>query len=871
MPARKRLTEAATLTDVKARDFVSWASSSGTAKGRVRSVHKGKVPAVPVKVVGTLLEPAARVELYTETDGGWKPTGQYVGLTAGKLTPIEDLPEPAEPATEADPVTEAVVAGSYDDIRRQVQDAIEDRLEAMLAASGAQPGGEVYIYVTDIGPDWVVYSSGFDDDTFKLTYSIDPSGVVTLGDPAEVKATTTYEPVPDAATETGMTESRKEADRITGHLIESKGTDGVGGRIFGVRIIANGDSRNGRRYPQSVLTESVPLYDGAKAYDHHRSVEELKTSTITGLVGSYRDVEAKGDGIYADLHLLPSAVHTAEALDASLAAQEAGLPSLVGISHDVMASYRTVIDGGRRLQEAVQILSVNSADVVADPAAGGRATRMVAGGTDTQEERAMTLEELLALAASATPEQLAAAGLGAAPLPVAAAAGAVEATKYERGSVFGKIVIRSAMTEAGLADPRVVESVTGRLPEHFTETDLDTQIVGVKSLLAGFEKMELKPTVESVEVVKEAVDKKIAALDATFNADYAHGYKSFKEAWRDIAGGNRRDRLDTSDINRQILAESCGGGAGFDSSLRSTESVVSGTWNTILGDAITRRMVAEYAQPSLAIWRQVVSSIVPVNDFRTQRIERLGGYGVLPVVNQGAPYQPLSSPGNEEVTYAINKKGGTEDLTLETIANDDLRAIARIPVKLGLAAAQTLFRFVWDTLATNANIYDSTALFAAGHNNLDAGNTLSQTNLSFGRKRMRKQSAFGDSNDILSVVPKFLVVPSDLEELAFQLCTSAVAIPATPAGAANTPNIHQGLTPIVIDYFTAAATWFLIADPAMVPTIEIGFYQGREDPDLLVQSDAQVGSVFTADKITYKIRHIYSGAVLDFRSWYRGN
>jgi len=110
MPARKRLTEAATLTDVKARDFVSWASSSGTAKGRVRSVHKGKVPAVPVKVVGTVLEPAARVELYTETDGGWKPTGQYVGLTAGKLTPIEDLPEPAEPATEADPVTEAVVA-----------------------------------------------------------------------------------------------------------------------------------------------------------------------------------------------------------------------------------------------------------------------------------------------------------------------------------------------------------------------------------------------------------------------------------------------------------------------------------------------------------------------------------------------------------------------------------------------------------------------------------------------------------------------------------------------------------------------------------------------------------------------------------------
>lgn len=868
-----RFTEAATLFDVpKAKDFVSWASSSGTAKGRVKSVHKGKVPALPTKVVGTETQPAARVEMFAEQDGGWVPTGVYVGLSAEHLTAIDDLPEPS--------TTEAVVAGSYDAIRRQVQAAIEDSLEAALATAGAD--AEVYVYVQDLGPDWAVYCSGYGDDTFKVTYSIDSAGAVTLGDPVEVLATTTYEPIqapidgPSGETITEGT-SRRETDRVTGHLIEAKGTDGAGGRIFGVRIIANGDSKNGRRYPQSVLDEAAPLYEGAKAYDHHRSEAELRTSTIQGLVGSYRDVEAKTDGLYADLHLLPSATHTAESLDASLAAQDSGLAGLVGISHDVMASYRTVLDGGRRLQEAVQILSVNSADVVADPAAGGRATRMVAGGIDTSEKEndVLTAEELAELLKSMTPEQRTAAGIALAP-PAATAEPepTTEATvpgvpKIERDGIIGTLTIERAVKKIGLPDS-FTEAVTAQLPSSFTEAELSAHMGTLHSFVAGLEKQNLVPTIASAEVTKESTDKKIERLNATFDGDFTKGYPSFKEAWRDIAGTGR-ERLGDEDVNRRILAESCGGGADFDSRNRSTESVSSGTWNLILGDSITRRMVAEYQQPALSSWRSVVSSMPPVNDFRSQKIERMGGYGTLPGVNQGAPYQPLTTAGNEEASYAITKRGGTEDLTLETIANDDLRAVTRIPVKLGLAAAQTLFRFVWDMLRTNATCsYDSTALFAAGHGNTDAAHLLSQTNLSAGRLKMRQQTAFGDTSDVLSIVPKYIVVPSALEELAFQLSTSAVAIPATPAGPTDTPNIHQGLTSIVLDYLTTADTWFLVADPAMTPTLEVGFYQGRQDPDLLVQSDATVGSVFSADKITYKIRHIYSGAVLDHRGFYRG-
>jgi hypothetical protein len=794
----------------------------------------------------------------------------------------------------ADKATEARINGklSYSDICDLVSAAIRAKIQA-----AAGDGGYYWAYIVDLSDTDVVYQAG-DDDLWQCSYTVtageDGDQTVALGDPIEVART--YAPLLDAggdfdpagsipeATEDaleGATEATR--DRILGRVVESKGSDDAGGRVFRVRVIAFGDSKNGRRYTESVLKAAAPLYDGAKAYDHHRDDQELRSSTIAGLVGVYRNVEATQDGLEADLHLLPSAVHAAEALDASLAAQADGLPPLVGISHDVMALYRPVVAGGQRLQEATSIVKVNSADIVADPSAGGKATRMVAGGVETQtdpanagestKESTVDTADVLAALKTATPEQLAAVGLSKAsntktteaviPAALTAEDGALAKTSF-----MAKMMIRSAVEDAGLPIA-VVESVTAALPDRVTESDVATQIAGLKTALGVAERAGLAPQFGNVEVTKESVDRKREALDAFFAGDYSKGYKSFKEAFVDFTG--HRQLAWGEDFNRTVLRESFGGaGGGYDSATRGTESMDSTSWNLVLGDSITRRMVAEYQQPTLQTWRKVVSSMPSINDFRTQRIERIGGYGTLPGVNQGAPYQPLTSPSNEEVTYAVTKRGGTEDVTLEMIANDDIRAIQRIPAKLGLAAAQTLYRFVWDFFANNAAVYDSTALFHALHNNT-AATALSQSNLSAARRAMRKQTAYGDSSDVLSVVPRTLVVCSDLEEIAFQLATSAVAIPATPAGPTNTPNIHQGLEVITVDYWTSTTSWFLSADTMMTPTIEIGFYQGRQDPELFTQADPTVGSVFNSDKITYKIRHIYSGAALDFRGLYRGN
>lgn len=680
--------------------------------------------------------------------------------------------------------------------------------------------------------------------------------------------------MPDDTTET--------LDRIEGRVLEAAGTDDSGGRIFRVRIISAGDSKNGRRYPATVLREAVSLYEGAKAYDHHRSQEELRSSTIAGLVGHYRNVEATDDGLDGDLVLLPGATHAAEALDATVTAQAAGLSPLVGISHDAMTFTRPITVGRRRLQEAVAIAKVHSADVVADPAAGGKATRVLAGGieeetdpegtapdgeSNEEDDVAVTSETVLAALKDATDEQLAAAGLSKAAPAETTTETETAVTEsapagVEKTSFLGGLMIERKVEAAGL--PAVIAGQLAEvLPDRIVESDVDAQIAALKAVLGVAERSGLAPTVTAV-VTQEALDKKKDALDKFFAGDYS-GYRSFRQAYLDVTG-NRTAAWDEN-LNKRIMRESIGGH--YDSGDRTTESLTASSWDVILGDSITRRMVAMYDQPSLQNWRPIVSSVVPVNDFRTQRIDRLGGYGTLPAVNQGAPYQPLTSPTDEEVTYAITKRGGTEDLTLEMIANDDVRAIGNIPKRLGLAAARTLHNFVWDFLSTNPTLYDSVALFHATHSNTTAV-ALGQSGMSTLRQLMRSQTGYGDTANILSLVPKFLIVPNELEELAFQLCASAVAIPSTPAGPSDTPNLHRNMTPIVVDYFTDANDWFQVADPNQCPTIEVGFYQGKQEPELFTQSEQTQGSMFNADKLTYKIRHIYSGAVLDFRGFQRG-
>lgn len=347
-------------------------------------------------------------------------------------------------------------------------------------------------------------------------------------------------------------------------------------------------------------------------------------------------------------------------------------------------------------------------------------------------------------------------------------------------------------------------------------------------------------------IVESQFDKVEDMLDAFFDPehrDHRHA-RSFKECYVVMTGDTRV----TGSLRHADQA-------------RMREALGSTSFDQVLGDSITRRMVADYRTPDrYAVWRQL-ADVVSINDFRSQERPRFGGYGELPAVAESGSYDPLTSPTDESSTYSVSKRGGTEKVTLEMIKNDDVGVIRRIPVSLSRSAKRTLSKFVLDFLATNPTIYDTVALFHASHGNLGTS-ALDKTTFAAGRLAMLKQTELG-SADRLGVGPANLWVSQDGEEGAVDLFRRNTE---------NDKTFVQSLSPNVIPvwYWTDADDWFLSADKMDIPTVEIGFLDGNEEPELFVQDMPNTGSMFSNDQLTWKIRHIYGGNVLDYRGLYAG-
>jgi hypothetical protein len=186
---------------------------------------------------------------------------------------------------------------------------------------------------------------------------------------------------------------------------------------------------------------------------------------------------------------------------------------------------------------------------------------------------------------------------------------------------------------------------------------------------------------------------------------------SFREAYVDVTGDRGVSGL-LSNCDVQRMREAIG-----EQNFR--EAISAATFSTHSAIRSRARWCASTTAPKrIGMTSAWLVDVVPVSDFRQQKRIRIGGYGNLPAVAENGPYNALASPTDEQATYAVSKRGGTETISLETIANDDVGVIRRIPMSLGVAAARTLYEFIFDFMRTNAAIYDTVALAHATHNNL---------------------------------------------------------------------------------------------------------------------------------------------------------
>lgn len=730
---------------------------------------------------------------------------------------------------------------------RQIIQLLKQALDALLNA-GLPPEQREYIDLEAAYPDRVVISRG--GKYIAYPYTLADGNVVSLGEPSEVMET--YVPV-------------REAQGPAVALLEA-----IDGGRFRIRVIRAGRSGNNNFYPDAVLCEALALFNGARVFEksdaeHLKGEGKAFSKLIGGLSNAVFVEGATPDSgeIRADLTLLEPggglAAKFAEALDRQLT-------GLFGFSIDATGTTRTELREGRKLRVATRIVQVKSVDLIVEPGAGGELISLIEAVDPRNQEHTMNREQLLGLLKARAPKAYAKLGANATddevmaaftealgePEPAGAGTDALREAQdvlREAQAVAAMIQVRAEAltTIAGCKLPAPAKAkLTARFTEaqRYTAADVDAAIKGEQAYLAQF--------VESGKVSLAGLDIDVedrsVAINDMFDAYFDPAHKnhravgSFKECYVEVTG----DRYVTgrlADCNRSRLRESLG---------RFAESLDSTSFAQALGDTIARRMQAIYTgMQDLQAWR-TFCDVVNVGDFRTQHLTRIGGYGNLPTVAEKGAYVALSSPGDDEATYVVAKRGGLEKITLEMIKNDDRRLIPQIPRELALAAANTLYEFVFDILRTNPTVWDGTALFHATHGNLFTG-ALSAAEYSKHRLAMLQQVRAG-SGKRLNVPPGLVAVPFELEETAYNLFVRGTNLDETFVQ-------RQKPQVISVPYWTDATDWVTLANPAMFKPIEVGFLDGREDPELFVQDAPTVGSLFSSDEITYKIRHIYGSAV----------
>lgn len=277
----------------------------------------------------------------------------------------------------------------------------------------------------------------------------------------------------------------------------------------------------------------------------------------------------------------------------------------------------------------------------------------------------------------------------------------------------------------------------------------------------------------------------------------------------------------------------------------------------LLVDSFTRTLRAQYALYPRTFEAWARRTTLP--DFREiTRVQLSGLIGNFDEVQELGEYKSGTFDTASE-KYKLAKFGKIVGVSWEAIINDDLSAFTRIPQAFAMKAAQKQSDLVYGILTGNPTMGDGVALWhVATHKNYTStGTVLSETSLDAAYQLFRTQKSI--EGDFLNLSPKFLIVGPKNERLAYKL-TSTNYTPAKQEDI-SVPAL-TGLQVIVEPRITDYA-WFLVADPAMIDTVEYAFLDGEEE--LFIEQKEG----FDVDALQIKARMVFGTKAIDWRGMYK--
>jgi hypothetical protein len=296
-----------------------------------------------------------------------------------------------------------------------------------------------------------------------------------------------------------------------------------------------------------------------------------------------------------------------------------------------------------------------------------------------------------------------------------------------------------------------------------------------------------------------------------------------------------------------------------------------GSFPNLLLDAANKTLLAAYEEATYtwSIWARQAAS---VDDFKPINRIRLGESPDLEAIPEGAPY-PEGAMADAKTSYFVQKYGKQFTVSWETVINDDLDALSRIPAMHGNAARRLQNKKVYEVLTSNPTMSDGQALFSASHgsgSNVSGGaGAPAVATLNTGYQQMMLQKGI-NSDAILGLTPSFLIVPPGYSATALEIVNSQSYNAANNnEGVINIYGVNgvRPLQVVVEPILHAASTtnWYLAANTNQVDTVELAFLSGEESPVLTSEQD------FDTDCYKYNVRQTFGVAAIDWRGLFRNS
>ena len=368
--------------------------------------------------------------------------------------------------------------------------------------------------------------------------------------------------------------------------------------------------------------------------------------------------------------------------------------------------------------------------------------------------------------------------------------------------------------------------------EHITAgTALDT----FRSLL--IDKIALAQTEQIRPVagagVKVGADKDAAArllgfeeaiTIRSFGIETLDGKAPKTEYGKKIANGGRRPTL--ADHGAMSLEANGVDTSSMNEGQIFSRAMATGDFPISLANVMNKnlRKRQEMAAP---VWKKFAKKI-GAKDFKAIFDVQLDGNTVPGPLTEKGEYPNVSFKEAGD-SFKLGTDGLTFALTRQLFINDDLGAFEKFAplVSDGFTVNQTnkVYGALFGTDGLGRVLgEDGIKVFDAAHKNLAAsGSVMSLAAFTAAKTKMRRQTTLA-GRIISGNIPKFLVIPPELEILAAQLINSTIT-PNTTAGA----NPFYGQFEILVeDFFTNTSRWLLVADPARMESVKYATLDGQE-------------------------------------------